>query len=55
MVACTPCFSMLLHLALQCIESEPNRGEVWNRVAKHPKNSHEKIESLLKKVGAATG
>ncbi|GFH06287.1 TPR_REGION domain-containing protein [Haematococcus lacustris] len=34
----------------QCVESEPNRGEVWNRVAKQPKNSHDKFDALLKKV-----
>jgi len=34
----------------QCIDSEPNRGEVWNRVAKNPKNAHDKPEAVLKKV-----
>lgn len=33
------------------MESEPNRGEVWCRVAKAPKNAHDKLEVVLKKVG----
>jgi len=35
---------------MQCVEVEPNRGELWNRVAKSPKNAHDKVEVLLKKV-----
>jgi len=34
----------------QCVEVEPNRGELWCRVAKNPKNAHDKVEVLLKKV-----
>eukprot|EP00798_Chlamydomonas_sp_ICE-L_P028066 gene28066-31169_t len=37
-------------VAAGCSESEPNRGEIWTRVAKHPKNAHEKPASILKKV-----
>ncbi|GAX76424.1 hypothetical protein CEUSTIGMA_g3869.t1 [Chlamydomonas eustigma] len=33
-----------------CVEAEPNRGEFWCRIAKHPKNLHDKPETLLKKV-----
>lgn len=33
-----------------CVEAEPNRGEYWNRVAKQPRNLHEKVEVILKKV-----
>ncbi|KAF5841064.1 PRP1 splicing factor, N-terminal-domain-containing protein [Dunaliella salina] len=33
-----------------CVEVEPNRGELWCRVAKNPKNAHDKVEVLLKKV-----
>eukprot|EP00983_Pelagomonas_calceolata_P088214 1157152-Pelagomonas_calceolata.AAC.4 len=36
---------------VQCVEVEPNRGELWCRVAKNPKNAHDKVEVLLKKVG----
>lgn len=35
---------------MQCVDAEPNRGEVWNRVAKNPKHAHEKLEAILKKV-----
>jgi len=36
-----------------CVESEPNRGEYWTRIAKQPANLHEKVEALLKKVAVA--
>lgn len=35
---------------MQCCEAEPNQGEVWCRIAKAPKNAHEKLEVVLKKV-----
>lgn len=37
---------------VQCAEVEPNRGELWCRVAKSPKSAHDKMDALLKKVGA---
>ncbi len=33
-----------------CVEAEPNRGEHWCRIAKHPLNLHDKPDTLLKKV-----
>jgi len=39
------------YMHVQCVEVEPNRGELWCRVAKNPKNAHDKMEVLLKKVG----
>jgi hypothetical protein len=35
---------------LQCVEAEPNRGEIWNRVSKMPRNLHDSFETRLKKV-----
>ena len=40
----------LLGVVKGCTEAEPNRGEHWNRIAKHPLNLHEKAEVVLRKV-----
>jgi len=37
-------------VAQSCCEAEPNRGEVWCSIAKAPKNAHDKLDALLKKV-----
>ncbi len=34
------------------MEAEPNRGELWCRVSKTPRNMRDKLDVLLKKVRA---
>ena len=36
----------------KCIMSEPRHGEVWQAVAKDPKNAGKKTDEILKMVAA---
>jgi len=36
----------------KCVSVEPRHGEVWQRVAKDPKNAHKSVEEILKMVAA---
>ncbi|KAI1812632.1 PRP1 splicing factor [Poronia punctata] len=36
----------------KCASVEPRHGEVWQRIAKDPKNAHKSVEDILKAVAA---
>ncbi|KAI0393276.1 PRP1 splicing factor [Xylariaceae sp. FL0594] len=36
----------------KCVAVEPRHGEVWQRIAKHPKNARKSVEEILKLVAA---